>query len=72
MGQKVRIFASRKWQLSLTLGGVIGGAEPRDKPGDRVAELEKPAGRKGPGLRIIWPDQAVQPDVVGGKSGPQS
>lgn len=67
MGHRVRIYASRKWQLSLTLGG-----EGSEKPRDRIAELEKPVGGMGPGLRIIWPEQDVQPDIVGDKSRPQA
>jgi hypothetical protein len=59
MGHRVRIYASKKWQLSLTLGG-----QGADQAGDRVAEPEKPVGRMGPSLRIIWPDQAVQSDAV--------
>ena len=70
MGQKVRIFASKKWQLSLTLGPALPH-DPVQKPGDRITKFEKPVARIGPSLRIIWPDQAVQGDGLGAEGGAQ-
>lgn len=46
MGQRVRIFAARKWQLSLTLGGgppAVGRAA--SIIGQRTATLTAPAAR---------------------------
>jgi hypothetical protein len=55
MGQRVRIFAARKWQLSLALGTELPELFRKTS-----TTVPPPA----PGLRVIWPEQADPPEPV--------